>query len=438
VKSRAGHRAVAPNLGDDRHVPARVSRAVIRRTEGWFIQRGMPLLIADYSFASHILPRMVPFLVLVSLTGLLWPLRTELSPAGRFVAVAVVLTGGVAVGIVLNRFWRLPVFPRWVATVVVVAYGAMPLLIPLLELAVSRTVTSPEVSAGAISEGSTNFFSAVLGFAVIFAVLFEGARLTTMYGLLPVLGRSLGQAKQDLRHTLRLQSRALPMLLFVTLFFFFTGELWQAMDRLTWWRLVAVLALFAAVTVLAAAGRLREEIGRVEQDLSVQRVEEACRDTPLAPVPIENLAPSGSLHPPALTARQVGNLLVMLASRQIVQAIVVGLGLFAFFFLLGLIVVDAATAEQWIGAPPQYSAVLPRVPAALLRNAALLAGFGSMYFAVTSMIENEYRRQFFAPILDEVERTLAVRAAYLAARDAAAGAADPRRGGDGRREPAHS
>jgi hypothetical protein len=246
-----------------------------------------------------------------------------------------------------------------------------------------------------------------------------------MYGLLPLLGRSLGQAKQDLRHTLRLQSRALPMLLFVTLFFFFTGELWQAMDRLTWWRLVAVLALFAAVTVLAAAGRLREEIGRVEQDLSVQRVEEACRDTPLAPVPIEGLAPSGSLHPPALTARQVGNLLVMLASRQIVQAIVVGLGLFAFFFLLGLTVVDAATAEQWIGAPPHYSAVLPTVPAALLRNAALLAGFGSMYFAVTSMIETEYRRQFFAPILEEVERTLAVRAAYLAARDAAPGAAKP-------------
>ena len=141
---------------------------------------------------------------------------------------------------------------------------------------------------------------------------------------------------------------------------------------------------------------------------------------------IEGLAPSGSLRPQALTARQVGNLLVMLASRQIVQAIVVGLGLFAFFFLLGLIVVDAATAEQWIGAPPHYSALLPTVPAALLRNAALLAGFGSMYFAVTSMIENEYRRQFFTPILEDVERTLAVRAAYLAARDAAPGAAKPR------------
>ena len=61
--------------------------------------------------------------------------------------------------------------------------------------------------------------------------------------------------------------------------------------------------------------------------------------------------------------------------------------------------------------------MFPDVPAALLRNAALLAGFGSMYFAVTSMIDTENRRRFFSPILDEVEQTLGVRAVYLAARE---------------------
>jgi hypothetical protein len=40
-----------------------------------------------------------------------------------------------------------------------------------------------------------------------------------------------------------------------------------------------------------------------------------------------------------------------------------------------------------------------------------------MYFAVTSMSDAEHRRQFFAPVIDEVERTLAVRAVYLAVRD---------------------
>jgi hypothetical protein len=122
-----------------------------------------------------------------------------------------------------------------------------------------------------------------------------------------------------------------------------------------------------------------------------------------------------------LGRRQAGNLLLMLATRQLVQAAVVGLGLFTFFLVLGLLVVDDHTAERWIGEAVRSSAWLPGVPAALLRNATLIAGFGSMYFAITSMTDSEHRRQFFAPILDEVERTLAVRAVYLAVRNAPSG-----------------
>ena len=387
-------------------------QAVVRRTESWLINRGLPQFIADYRFTAHILPRMVPFLALVSLTGLLWPWRDELSPAGRFATVATVLAGGTAIGVLLNRFRRLPVFPRPVAIAVVVSYGLMPILIPLLDLALRRTAEAPRLRGGAIMENSTSYLGAVVVFLLFFVALFEVSRLATTYGALPMLERAVRFAWHDLRNTVRLQSRALPMLLFVTLFFFFTGELWQAMDRLSWWRLTGVLALFAAVTVFAAAGRLREEIGRVEQDLSEPRLREATKDTPLAGVPLDGV--SGTTAPP-LTNGQSINLLVMLASRQLVQAMVVGLWLFAFFLIVGVLVVDGATAEQWIGAPPHYSALFPSVPAALLRNAALLAGFGSMYFAVTSMIDTENRRQFFAPLLEEVESTLAIRAVYLAA-----------------------
>ena len=128
------------------------------------------------------------------------------------------------------------------------------------------------------------------------------------------------------------------------------------------------------------------------------------------------MAPDGPLHAVPLNGRQVRNLLLMLATRQLVQAAVVGVALFTFFLILGLLVVKPETAEQWIGAAPMHSVLLPAVPVALLRNATLLAGFGSMYFTVTSMIDGEHRRQFYAPIVDEIERTLAVRAVYLAVR----------------------
>lgn len=74
------------------------------------------------------------------------------------------------------------------------------------------------------------------------------------------------------------------------------------------------------------------------------------------------------------------------------------------------------TAEQWIGSVPQGSLMFPGVSIALLRNATLFGGFGSMYFAVTSMSDAEHRQRFFAPIIDDIERLLAVRAAYLAVR----------------------
>src|SRR5262249_40902836 len=159
---------------------------------------------------------------------------------------------------------------------------------------------------------------------------------------------------------------------------------------LAWARLVLVLVLFAAVTVLATSTRLRGEIERVEQDLSPQRVSTACAGTPLAGFADGPTPPA----PPPLNGRQETNLLMVLATRQLIQAAVVGLGLFVFFVILGLIVVDHTVAAAWIMAEPQRSAWLPFMPVALFRAAVLLAGFGSMYFAVTAMTQEEYRREF--------------------------------------------
>jgi hypothetical protein len=50
-----------------------------------------------------------------------------------------------------------------------------------------------------------------------------------------------------------------------------------------------------------------------------------------------------------LTARQERNLLLTLAGRQLVPAVVVGLALLTFFIALGVLVVTPETADQWIG-----------------------------------------------------------------------------------------
>ncbi|WEH18181.1 hypothetical protein [Streptomyces sp. VNUA24] len=376
-------------------------------------------MIEGYGFVDHALPRMLPSLAFVALASLAWlvPLRSAGSHGWILLGgVAVVTLAAWGASTVLVR--RLRRFSRRTAIAILVAYATMPVAVPLLQLAVDGAVTPPGGNVVGL-----------LGFVIFFAAAFVATLLATTYGLGTLLRRAVRHSVFDLRNSVHLLGRALPALLFVTLFLFFTGELWQAMNRLAWWRVVLVVVLFAAITVLAAAARLRDEIGRVEQDLSRPTLAAACRDTPLAEVPVEQLAPDGQLPAMPLTARQERNLLLMLASRQLVQAAVVGLALFTFFLALGVLVVTPGTAEQWIGEKPQMSALLPVIPVAMLRNATLLAAFGSMYFAVTSMTDADHRQRFFAPIIDEIEHVLTVHAVYLAVIERAPAA--PRGSGTG-------
>jgi hypothetical protein len=391
---------------NDRSVSFTASPAQLRQAERWFVRQGTPTMIAGYGFTGHVLPRMLPVLTLVTAASLAWLVPLRAAGSWRWVVLVGVIVIALVVWVSLSTFIRRRLhFSRPTTIAILAAYVAMPVAVPLLQLGIDGTITPP----GGSGVG-------VLGFVLFFAAAFGSTLLATTYGVGTLLRRALRHAVDDLRNSVRLLGRALPGMLFVTLFLFFTGELWQAMNRLGWERVALVVALFGLVTVLAAAARLRDEVGRVEQDLSPPRLSAASKGTPLARVPFDELTPDGALRATPLSGREERNLLLVLATRQLVQAAVVGLALFAFFIVLGLLVVEPETAEQSIGGPPVYSVLVPAMPVAMLRNATLFAAFGSMYFAVTSMSDADHREQFFAPIIDEIERTLAVRAVYLAAR----------------------
>ncbi|WP_394617791.1 hypothetical protein JNUCC0626_01460 [Lentzea sp. JNUCC 0626] len=384
-----------------------VSSAVVRRTEQWFVRQGAPTMIEGYGFRSHVLPRMLPALTFVAVGSFAWLVLLRSAGLPRWVLLGVIVAVMVAAWVLLSVFVRrLPEFSRRATVLVLVAYAAMPIIVPLLQIVVDDEITAP----GAVE--IENEWIALVWFVVFFGLVFLGTMLATTYGLGSLLRGAIRHVIADLRNSVHLLGRALPPMLFVTLFLFFTGELWQAMDKLPWPRVSLVVLLFAAITVLAAAARLRDEIGRVEQDLRPEVLAVACKGTPLAHVEITEPLP-----PRKLNGRQNRNLLVMLAIRQLVQAAVIGLALFTFFVVLGLIVVTPEIAEQWIGEPAKESWL--GVPQAMLRNATLFAAFGSMYFSVTSMSDAEHRRQFFAPVLEKVERTLEVRAVYLDVRERA-------------------
>jgi hypothetical protein len=386
-------------------IHAVASEAMVRRTEQWFVRQGAPTMIEGYGFRSHVLPRMLPALTFVAVGSLAWLVLIRSTGLSKWVLLGVIVVVMVSAWKLLSSFVRrLPSFSRHTTIVLLAVYAAMPVIVPLLQYVANDEITTPG------AEGADHGWWVVpLWFIAFFGLAFVATMLATTYGLGALLKAAIRHVIADLRNSVHLLGRALPPMLFL----FFTGELWQAMNRLHWPRVSLIVLLFAAITVLAAAARLRDEIGRVEQDLRPEILEGACKGTPLAGVEIAE-----PLQPKRLNGRQGRNLLVMLAIRQLVQAAVVGLALFAFFVVLGLIVVTPEIAEQWIGGTVAMS-VIPGVPSAMLRNATLFAAFGSMYFSVISMSDAEHRRQFFAPLIEKVERTLEVRAVYLTVRERA-------------------
>ena len=377
---------------------------LVRRTEQWFVREGAPTMIEGYGFRSHVLPRMLPALTFVAVGSLAWLVLLRSTGLSKWVLLGLIVAVMVSAWIVLSLFVRrLPSFSRRTTVVLLVVYATMSIIVPVLQIVVDDEITTP--GAPEIE----NEWLVLVWFVVFFVLVFLATMLATTYGLGALLKAAVRHVIADLRNSVALLGRALPPMLFVTLFLFFTSELWQAMNRLPWPRVSLIVLMFAAITVLAAAARLSDEIGRVEQDLRPEILAGACKGTPLAGVEIGE-----PLQPKRLNGRQLRNLLVMLAIRQLVQAAVVGLALFAFFVLLGLIVVTPEIARLWIGDEPKIGWL--GLPSAMLRNATLFAAFGSMYFSVISMSDAEHRQRFFAPVLEKVERTLEVRAVYLEVR----------------------
>ncbi|BEL06170.1 hypothetical protein Q0Z83_043610 [Actinoplanes sichuanensis] len=374
----------------------KVQAALARRTEWWLIHQGLPKFIAKQTLRTHTLPRMFPLLSFCVLTV---PIPND------WLALAVATIGSAALWLVVTRAGRRPppVLPRWVAALLLITYVAVPLGAVALEVAkdMAAVKADTELESDAAVQG---FFAilAVIALGLVFAV----ANVATRYGLVSLVLHSVRHVAGDLRNSFGLLGRALPMLLFIVVFLFFTADIWQLANRIPVWRLAGICAMFVAVTLFAIAARLREEIRDIERSMAPDRLIAACQRTPL-----EAVAPalaSTALLPPLRPSEQ-RNILLILGTRQLIRAAVVGVAVFGFFVVFGLVAVNQATAQLWTESTQPTS-----FEPAMVKVAALLAGFSVMYFAVSSMTHSEFRQRYFAGILDDVSRVLAVRAVYHA------------------------
>lgn len=154
---------------------------LVRQTERWFVRRGMPTMIEGYGFASHVLPRMLPALAFVTVASLVWLVPLKSLGAERWVWLGAVAAATVAVWLAVAVFVRRRLrFSRTAIAVILTVYAAIPIAVPLLQLAFDDAVTPP--GKGAVG---------LLGFAIFFGVAFLATALATTYGLGTLLRRAI-------------------------------------------------------------------------------------------------------------------------------------------------------------------------------------------------------------------------------------------------------
>jgi hypothetical protein len=135
---------------------------------------------------------------------------------------------------------------------------------------------------------------------------------------------------------------------------------------------------------------------------------------------------SGADGPP-LTRAQRSNVGLVLFVSQAVQVLFVSLFIGVFFVLFGMLAIDEAARNSWIGADNINVLVTVSVggdhfelTTQLLRVAGGLAAFSGFYFAVAMLTDSTYREEFLEELTDEMSTSFTDRVDYLRLRRAQA------------------
>jgi len=299
---------------------------------------GLPLLIEDYSAYEDIFTRAVPLLSLVVTGQLLgavnkdWPLWAN---ALAVIGALAIVAGGVAM--VNQRRGRRPLsIPDRVGPVELAAFVLLPALLPLV---FGGQITSALVTAG--------------GNLLLLLLIY----LVVGVGLLSILRWAVGRLVGQLAASLKLLTRAVPVLLIFMIVLFINTEMWQVFSDVSDPALLGVIALFMGVGSVFVISRLPREVRELEQRV-LRRLRGAC--------------------------------------------------------------VTPHVVDMWIGERPHAIAGNASLSEELVKVSSALAAFSGLYYAIAVLSDAGYREEFLDELQTSLRETFGDRARYLDARAAAA------------------
>jgi hypothetical protein len=373
-------------------------------TERWFIQRGVPHFIEDYSAFPDIWTRAIPLLVAAYVGGGLNALRLgSWSTVRNVVAAAAVLAILLATWVLTNVIRGRPLmsWPRTIGTLELAAFLIGP-AVPSLLFRQYRDAAESMVGGAAV-------------LVLIYVV--------TSYGMLPLLAWGGRRALGQLSVLWNLVGRALPLLLLFITFLFINAEVWQVAGTLhggPYWFVLGTFFVLGVAFVLTRVGPLTRELSHFDSWADVAVLTE---ETPLSGIAL----PVGVPNEPPLSRRQRFNVMLVSVFSQALQVTSVALIVGLFFVMFGFVAINADTTASWIGHEPHVLLEISRsgdnlvITDPLLRVSGFLAAFTGLYFTVVLSTDATYREEFAEDVAPQIRQVFAVRLAYLRTRAAATG-----------------
>jgi hypothetical protein len=387
-----------------------------RAAEAWFRRRGLPLVVRRDERGSRLLQRAVPALVFVLVidpitslvTGLLDVPQAEFERRMTNTAYVFVLLTLVVAAVVV------PVVAGWLASLWMRALSRWG------RWALSRVVLLCNVVVLPLVEWLTGlrptlWLSLTISTGVTLLML-----VSVWVGAGSILAWGLRKALAELGAVGRMATKALPLLVLVVIFAFFSAEMWQVAASLPRWRLWLVVALFAVLAVLFMAARLDEELGRMIDTVAGDEVDDLAgvlRGTPLA-----DAVAGAPIEAPPLGRRERANISLVLFLAQLLQIVLLSVLVFCVLIALGALAIDGKVIDSWLGegaATTEGTLFGVKLPLSLglVQVSLFLAAFSGLYFAASAATDQHYRESFFEPLLADVRTSLAARQVYLARKD---------------------
>ena len=304
---------------------------VIVETECWLVEHGLPRLVDGRVPAGDGIVTIGPILSVLLLAEVLSFRNPDWPPLANVVAISI--------GLAMLHLLRRRLAGRRQADGAPRSAGRAGVDWPMFAVFLLAPALLQIIFGGSLAGAAWTLPINLIALGFVTLLVYAGGG--------PMLSWNARTTGQQLRASINLFTRVLPLLLISTTFLFMTAEVWQAVGSMSDPSLAVLLLLFGGLTVTFLLNQLAVEVRQLTRFSRPEDVVMACRGTPVAE--LATRVARQSLRRSRLRKSELLNVTMLVAVSALTQVTLVSLLVGAFFVLFGVVAISPAVADSWTG-----------------------------------------------------------------------------------------